>query len=142
MVGGTTPGKGGQRDANGLPIFETMHDAVKATAATATMIFVPPPYAGDAIIEAADAGVGLICAITEGVPVLDMVKVKEALKAYPKSTLIGPNCPGIISPGLSNAGIIPADITKPGRIGLVGKRDGRHRHRRADQGRGDLDQRR
>ncbi len=99
MVGGTTPGKGGQRDANGLPIFETMHDAVKATGATATMIFVPPPYAGDAIIEAADAGIGLVCAITEGIPVQDMIRVREMLKKYPKTTLVGPNCPGVITPG-------------------------------------------
>ena len=99
MVGGTTPGKGGQRDANGLPIFETVHEAVKATGATATMIFVPPPFAGDAIIEAADAGVGVICAITEGIPVQDMIRVRATLDKYPNSTLIGPNCPGVITPG-------------------------------------------
>ncbi len=99
MVGGTTPGKGGQRDANGLPIFETVHDAVRATGATATMIFVPPPFAADAIIEAADAGIGTICAITEGIPVQDMIKVKAQLAKYPNSTLVGPNCPGVITPG-------------------------------------------
>jgi len=99
MVGGTTPGKGGQRDANGLPIFETMHDAVKATGAHATMIFVPPPFAADAIIEAADAGIALICAITEGIPVQDMIRTRELLKNYPNSTLVGPNCPGVITPG-------------------------------------------
>jgi succinyl-CoA synthetase alpha subunit len=98
MVGGVTPGKGGQKDPNGLPIFDTVRQAVEATGADATMIFVPPVGAADAIMEAADAGIRVICAITEGVPVLDMVRVKEALKAYPKSTLIGPNCPGIITP--------------------------------------------
>ncbi|MSR28387.1 MAG: succinate--CoA ligase subunit alpha [Phycisphaerales bacterium] len=99
MVGGTTPGKGGQRDANGLPIFETVREAVKDTGATATMIFVPPPFAGDAIIEAADAGISTICAITEGIPVQDMIRVKAMLAKYPASTLIGPNCPGVITPG-------------------------------------------
>lgn len=99
MVGGTTPGKGRQRDANGLPIFETMHDAVKATGANATMIFVPAPFAADAIIEAADAGIALICAITEGIPVQDMIRTRELLKNYPNSTLVGPNCPGVITPG-------------------------------------------
>ena len=98
LVGGVTPGKGGQKDANGLPIFNTVLDAVKATGADATMIFVPPAGAADAIIEAADAGIRVICAITEGVPVLDMIRVKEVLKGYPRSTLIGPNCPGIITP--------------------------------------------
>ena len=99
MVGGVTPGKGGQKDANGLPIFDTVRAAVAATGADATMIFVPPPGAADAILEAADAGIRVICAITEGVPVQDMVRVREALKAYPKSTLVGPNCPGVITPG-------------------------------------------
>ena len=98
MVGGVTPGKGGLKDANGLPIFDTVAQAVKATGADATMIFVPPAGAADAIMEAADAGIRVICAITEGVPVLDMIRVKEALKAYPHVTLIGPNCPGIITP--------------------------------------------
>lgn len=99
MVGGTTPGKGGQRDTNGLPIFETVADAVKSTHATATMIFVPPPFAGDAIIEAADAGISTICAITEGIPVQDMIRVRALLEKYPESTLVGPNCPGVITPG-------------------------------------------
>ena len=99
MVGGVTPGKGGEKDANGLPIFNTVADAVKATGAQATMIFVPPPFAGDAIIEAAAAGIAVICAITEGVPTQDMVKTRAILKEYPKSKLIGPNCPGVISPG-------------------------------------------
>ncbi len=100
MVGGVTPGKGGQKDANGLPIFDTVAQAVKATGASATMIFVPPPFAADAILEAAEAGVRVIIAITEGIPVHDMTRVKEALKSYPGSVLIGPNCPGVITPSL------------------------------------------
>ncbi len=100
MVGGTTPGKGGQKDANGLPIFDTVRQAVEATGATASMIFVPPPFAGDAILEAADAGIRTICAITEGVPVQDMVKVRAALESgWPEVHLVGPNCPGVITPG-------------------------------------------
>ncbi len=106
MVGGVTPGKGGTKDDNGLPIFNTVKDAVSNTGATATMIFVPPPFAADAILEAADAGVKVICAITEGVPVQDMVKCRALLEeinaarpANDKITLIGPNCPGVITPG-------------------------------------------
>jgi len=99
MVGGTTPGKGGQKDANGLPIFDTVAQAVKSTGATASMIFVPPPFAGDAILEAADAGIKTIIAITEGIPVQDMVKVRARLAGYPDSVLVGPNCPGVITPG-------------------------------------------
>ena len=97
MVGGVTPGKGGTKDANGLPVFDTVHQAVDAAGADATMIFVPPPFAADAIMEAADAGIGTIVAITEGIPVLDMIAVRAYLKDKPKSVLIGPNCPGIIS---------------------------------------------
>jgi succinyl-CoA synthetase alpha subunit len=99
MVGGTTPGKGGQKDANGLPIFDTVAQAVKSTGANASMIFVPPPFAGDAILEAADAGIKTIIAITEGIPVQDMVKVRARLAGYPDSVLVGPNCPGVITPG-------------------------------------------
>ena len=99
MVGGVTPGKGGTKDNNGLPIFDTVTQAVKATGATATMIFVPPPFAADAILEAAAAGLTVICAITEGIPTQDMIKVKATLREYPKANLIGPNCPGIITPG-------------------------------------------
>ena len=99
LVGGVTPGKGGQKDANGLPIFDTVSDAVAATGASATMIFVPPPYAADSILEAAGAGIAVICAITEGIPVQDMVRTRAALRDYPKSQLIGPNCPGVITPG-------------------------------------------
>lgn len=99
MVGGVTPGKGGSKDDNGLPIFDTVADAVNATGASATMIFVPPPFAGDAILEAAAAGIEVICAITEGIPTQDMIRTRAALKDYPKSKLIGPNCPGVITPG-------------------------------------------
>jgi succinyl-CoA synthetase alpha subunit len=99
MVGGTTPGKGGKTDENGLPIFNTVEEAVKKTGATATMIFVPPPFAADAIMEAAASGIKVICAITEGIPVLDMVKAKAFLKDFKDVTLIGPNCPGVITPG-------------------------------------------
>ncbi len=113
MVGGVTPGKGGQKDVNGLPIFDSVRQAVEATGANATMIFVPPPFAADAIMEAADGGLGVICAITEGIPVLDMVKVKHYLKDKPASVLIGPNCPGIITPGECKIGIMPGYIHLP-----------------------------
>ena len=125
MVGGVTPGKGGQKDPNGLPIFDTVAQAVKATSADATMIFVPPPFAADAIMEAADAGVKVIVAITEGIPVLDMVKVKAFIKDRPKSVLIGPNCPGIITPGDNGAGckigIMPGYIHTPASESKSGK---------------------
>src|SRR5439155_15191381 len=110
MVGGVTPGKGGQKDPNGLPIFDTVEQAVRDTGAEATMIFVPPPFAADAIMEAGDAGIKTIVAITEGIPVLDMVKAKAFLKEKPGSTLIGPNCPGIITPGECKIGIMPGYI--------------------------------
>jgi succinyl-CoA synthetase alpha subunit len=120
MVGGVTPGKGGQNDPNGLPIFDTVADAVAATNADATMIFVPPPFAGDAILEAADAGVRVICAITEGVPVQDMIKVKAALRDYPDVHLIGPNCPGVITPGRKVSGEGPnATFTDGCKIGIM-----------------------
>ena len=99
MVGGVTPGKGGGSDPNGLPIFDTVRQAVQETGAEATMIFVPPPFAGDAIMEAAEGGIKVICAITEGIPVQDMVRVKAQLRDFPETTLIGPNCPGVITPG-------------------------------------------
>ena len=121
MVGGVTPGKGGTRDANGLPVFNTVREAVAATGATATMIFVPPPFAADGILEAADAGISVICAITEGIPVLDMVKVKAFLKEKPGITLIGPNCPGIITPGECKIGIMPGYIHTPARDAKSGK---------------------
>src|SRR5205809_1554079 len=110
MVGGVTPGKGGQKDPNGLPIFDTVRQAVNGTGADATMIFVPPPFAADAIMEAADAGIKAICAITEGIPVLDMVKVKSFLKDKPHVRLVGPNCPGVITPGECKIGIMPGYI--------------------------------
>jgi succinyl-CoA synthetase alpha subunit len=110
MVGGVTPGKGGQKDPNGLPIFDTVERAVKETGADATMIFVPPPFAADAIMEAADANIKTIVAITEGIPVLDMVKVKAFLKDKANSVLIGPNCPGVITPGECKIGIMPGYI--------------------------------
>ncbi len=104
MVGGVTPGKGGSTDKNGLPIFDTVTQAVEETGADATMIFVPPPFAGDAIMEAATAGISVICAITEGIPVQDMVRAKALLREHPNTTLIGPNCPGVITPGRKVSG--------------------------------------
>jgi succinyl-CoA synthetase alpha subunit len=124
LVGGVTPGKGGQKDANGLPIFDTVRQAVDATAATATMIFVPPPFAADAIMEAADAALKVIVTITEGIPVLDMVKVKAFLRDKPKSVLIGPNCPGIITPGECKIGIMPGYIHTPAKQAKTGKKIG------------------
>ncbi len=99
MVGGVTPGKGGQTDDNALPIFDTVADAVNATGASATMIFVPPAFSADAILEAAAAGIAVICAITEGIPTQDMIRVRAVLGDYPGAMVIGPNCPGVISPG-------------------------------------------
>jgi succinyl-CoA synthetase alpha subunit len=119
MVGGVTPGKGGQKHL-GLPVFNTVHDAVEATGADATMIYVPPPFAADAILEAADAGIRVIACITEGIPVLDMLKVKAAL-ASTDVYLIGPNCPGIITPGACKIGIMPGNIHQPGKIGIVSR---------------------
>src|SRR5688500_3014515 len=115
MVGGVTPGKGGQKDPNGLPIFDTVEQAVRETGADATMIFVPPPFAADAIMEAADAGIKTIVAITEGIPVLDMVKAKAFLRDKPNSVLVGPNCPGVITPGECKIGIMPGYIHLPAR---------------------------
>jgi succinyl-CoA synthetase alpha subunit len=119
LVGGVTPGRGGSTHL-GLPVFHTCHDAVKATGADATMIYVPAPYAADAILEAADAGIKIIVCITEGIPVNDMVKVKATL-AEKDCVLIGPNCPGIITPGECKIGIMPGHIHKPGRIGVVSR---------------------
>jgi len=110
MVGGVTPGKGGTKDVNNLPIFDSVRQAVDAVGVDATMIFVPPPFAADAIMEAADAGVKVIVAITEGIPVLDMIKVKAFLQEKPGSVLIGPNCPGVITPGECKIGIMPGYI--------------------------------
>ncbi|MGC9260402.1 MAG: succinate--CoA ligase subunit alpha [Phycisphaerae bacterium] len=118
MVGGTSPGKGGTKDANGLPVFDAVDQAVRATGANATMIFVPPPFAADAICEAAAAGIKLIVAITEGIPVLDMVKTKKFLADYGDSVqLVGPNCPGVITPGECKIGIMPGYIHTPAQQG-------------------------
>ena len=120
VVGGVTPGKGGTTH-EGWPIFNTVADAVRETGANASVIFVPPPFAADAIMEAADAGIGLVVCITEGIPVVDMLSTMAYLKDRPATRLIGPNCPGIISPGKGKAGIIPANICREGRIGIVSK---------------------
>ena len=118
MVGGTSPGKGGTKDTNGLPVFDTVDQAVRATGADATMIFVPPPFAADAICEAAAAGIKLIVAITEGIPVLDMVKAKKFLADFGDSVrLVGPNCPGVITPGECKIGIMPGYIHTPAQKG-------------------------
>jgi succinyl-CoA synthetase alpha subunit len=120
VVGGVTPGKGGTIH-EGFPVFDTVEDAVKSTGANASVIFVPPPFAADAIMEAADAGLALVVCITEGIPTLDMLKALTFLKSHRGTRLIGPNCPGIISPGKGKAGIIPGHICKPGRVGIVSK---------------------
>jgi succinyl-CoA synthetase alpha subunit len=120
VVGGITPGKGGQKHLN-RPVFDTVTEGVKATGANASVIFVPPPFAADAIMEAADAGLALVVCITEGIPINDMIKAWEYLKSRPSTRLIGPNCPGIITPGQSLVGITPANISGPGPIGLVSK---------------------
>jgi len=119
MVGGVTPGKGGTT-IDGFPVFNTVSDAVKATGATASVIYVPPPYAADSIMEAVDAGVELVCCITEGIPVLDMVKVKQFMQGK-NTRLIGPNCPGIITPGECKIGIMPGYIHKAGKVGVVSR---------------------
>ncbi len=119
MVGGVTPGKGGQSHLN-LPVFNTVRDAVRATGADATMIYVPAAYAADGILEAADAGIRIIACITEGIPVRDMINVKAAIRAN-GANLIGPNCPGLITPGECKIGIMPGFIHKPGKVGIVSR---------------------
>ena len=120
IVGGVTPGKGGQKFESKVPIFNTMTDAVRETGANTSVIYVPPPFAADAIMEAADAGIQLVVAITEGVPVLDMTRVYPFVKDH-GARLIGPNCPGLITPGKSKVGIIPGNICTPGNIGVVSR---------------------
>jgi succinyl-CoA synthetase alpha subunit len=120
VVGGVVPGKGGGVK-EGFPLFNTVAEAAGKTGANASMIFVPPPAAADAIMEAADAGIAVIVAITEGIPVLDMARVMQFLKQHPKSRLIGPNCPGIITPGQCKIGIMPGYIHKPGSVGVISR---------------------
>ncbi|ODN42681.1 succinate--CoA ligase subunit alpha [Piscirickettsia litoralis] len=120
MVGGVTPGKGGETHL-GLPVFNTVAEAVEKTGAEATVIYVPAPFCKDAIIEAADAGIKLIVCITEGIPVLDMLDAKEYIEKYTKARLIGPNCPGVITPGESKIGIMPGHIHLPGKVGIVSR---------------------
>ena len=119
MVGGVTPGKGGST-IDGFPVYDTVKEAMEQTGATASVIYVPPPFAADSIMEAVEAGIELICCITEGIPVLDMVKVKHYMKGK-KSRLVGPNCPGVITPGQCKIGIMPGYIHKPGKVGVVSR---------------------
>ena len=120
VVAGTSPGKGGTTHL-GVPVFNTVADAVMATGANASGIFVPPPFAPDAIMEAAAAGISLIVCITEGIPIQDMIRVKDFLRGYPSARLLGANCPGLITPGVAKIGIIPQRITMSGPVGLVSR---------------------
>jgi len=120
LVGGVSPGKGGTKHV-GVPVFNTVADAVEATGATASGIFVPAPFAADAIMEAAAAGITLIVCITEGIPIQDMIRVKDFLRGYPAARLIGANCPGLITPGQAKIGIIPQRISSPGHVGMVSR---------------------
>ena len=120
VVGGVTPGKGGT-EIEGFPVFDSVVDARAATGANVSVIFVPPAGAADAIVEAADAGIELVICITEGVPILDMVKVKQALAGYPGTRLVGPNCPGVITPGQAKVGIMPGRVHLPGHVGIVSR---------------------
>ena len=119
IVGGVTPGKGG-KDAVGVPVFNTVKQGVAQTGANATVVYVPPPFAADAILEAIDAGIELVVAITEGIPVMDMITVREALN-HSNTRLIGPNCPGVISPGKCKIGIMPGHIHRKGSVGVISK---------------------
>ena len=120
VVAGVTPGKGGEV-VEGIPVFDSVEQAKQATGANASMVFVPPPFAADAICEAAATGIELVVAITEGIPVGDMLRVKTFLRDFPKVRLIGPNCPGIITPGQAKIGIMPGHIHRPGRVGVVSR---------------------
>lgn len=120
MVGGVTPGKGGQTHLN-LPVFDTVKDAVRETRANASVIYVPAPFCKDSIMEAVDAGIELIVCITEGVPVLDMLDIKACLQNHPGTRVVGPNCPGVITPGECKMGIMPGFIHQPGRVGIVSR---------------------
>ncbi|MEX0990842.1 MAG: succinate--CoA ligase subunit alpha [Actinomycetota bacterium] len=119
VVAGVTPGKAGQ-DVEGIPVFDTVADAVREQGADTAMVFVPPRFAAEAVLEAADAGVGLVVCITEGIPVRDMAEVHAYLKGS-DTLLVGPNCPGVISPGVANVGIIPGEVCMPGRVGFVSR---------------------
>ena len=119
VVGGVAPGKGGT-EVDGMPVFDTMREAVAATGANASVVFVPPPGAADAILEAADAGIDLVVCITEGIPVLDMLRAKRGMRDG-KTRLLGPNCPGVVTPGQCRIGIMPAQITKPGPVGVISR---------------------
>ncbi|HVM66215.1 MAG TPA: succinate--CoA ligase subunit alpha [Acidimicrobiales bacterium] len=121
VVAGVTPGRGGTRFQGDVPIFHTVEEAVRETGANASAVFVPPPFAADAILEAADAGVPLVVAITEGIPILDMVRVRRFLEDQAAVRLIGPNCPGVITPGQCKIGIMPGHIHRPGRVGVVSR---------------------
>jgi succinyl-CoA synthetase alpha subunit len=120
VVSGVTPGKGGQ-ELEGIPVYDTFHEAVAATEANTAMVFVPPPFAADSILEAADAGITTIIAITEGIPAHDELRVYTHLRRTPEVRLIGPNCPGVLSPGKANVGIIPASFFREGNIGVVSR---------------------
>jgi succinyl-CoA synthetase alpha subunit len=120
-VAAVTPGKGGAKFEDKLPVFNTVREAVDKEGAEASVIFVPPPFAADSIMESIEAGIRLIVCITEGIPVRDMIEVKDCLRAHPSSRLIGPNCPGIMTPGQCNIGIMPGYIAKPGKVGVVSR---------------------
>jgi succinyl-CoA synthetase alpha subunit len=120
VVAGVTPGKGGET-VEGIPVYDSVGEARERAGANAAMVFVPPPFAADAICEAADAGIELVVAITEGIPVADMLRVKAFLRDFPRVRLIGPNCPGIITPGQAKIGIMPGHIHRPGRVGVVSR---------------------